>query len=137
VNWESILIPAIPGVLALIGVAYGVYAKRRSDKDNNDSTKQARREPTWNEVVNENRTLRSEVDTLRDQFGNFKEEFARYRTDTSRKIEALVSMNKDAANQWPQTHEGPYFSPDDLEILEDTEVPVQWRGRIRPIYGTA
>lgn len=125
------LVGAVPGFLALIGVVYGNYSNRRKGKDDNGTTKQARREPTWNEVVNENRTLRSDMDKLRGQFDVFRGEFSAYKAVTSRKIEALVSMNKDAANQWPHTHEGPLFSPDDLEELEDTEVPVQWRGRIR------
>ena len=97
----------------------------------------SKREPAWKELSDENRSLRGELNALSEKLETLSQEFNTHKNSTGRKIDALISITRDAANQWPETHEGPYFSPDDMAALEDTEVPVRWRGRIRPLYGTA
>lgn len=140
-NWEAIVIAAIPGLLALLGFIYNEYRKRKnaSDeaKDARESNREARREPTWNDVVTENRKLREELTATNKRFDEFVAEFQEYKTRTSRKIDAFVETLADAARQWPENHDGPVFDPDIFDTLEDTEIPVRWKGRIRVIPGLA
>lgn len=150
INWEAVLIPAIPGLLALIGVIYGIVYTRRNNRDNNDATKQARREPTWNEVVNENRSLRKDLDAQKDnhtkqiedlkadhdaKFKELEKRFETFVNKTNTRIGALSNMLHTASVAWPADQPGPYFDREDLDALENTDVPYVWRNRIRPGYG--
>lgn len=135
-NWEALIVPSIPGVLALIGVVYGVYASRRNNQEDNDSTKQARREPTWNEVVNENRQLRKDLDEQKkdheDAIRKLEERFDAFEKKTNTRIGGLSNMLHEASRQWPSDREGPYFDQEYLDALENTDVPYIWRNRVRP-----
>lgn len=135
INWESVLVASIIPVLGLVGLIYQEYRKRKNAKDSAAENAAAKREPTWNELVTENRNLRDEVTELNKQFATFQSEFTAYKAVMSRKMDALVELNREASAQWPEGHEGPVFNADTLGALEDTEVPVKWRGRVRPEYG--
>lgn len=119
----------IPVVVAVIALTAQIIVRFLPDR--------GKREPAWKELSDENRSLREEVKTLSAGLDALRNEFNNHKNSTGRKIDALISITRDAANQWPETHEGPYFSPDDMAALEDTEVPVRWRGRVRPLFGNA
>lgn len=119
----------IPAIVAIIALAGTVLVRFLPDR--------SKREPAWNELSEENRKLRGEVDTLRSGLEQLRNDLTQHKNSTGRKIDAFISITRDAANQWPETHEGPFFNPDDLAALEDTEVPARWRGRVRPGYGLA
>lgn len=123
----AVLAAWMPAIVALIALAGAIIAKYTPDR--------AKREPAWNELASENRSLRTELTELSSKFDRFQAEFRAYRTKTDRKIDAFVNITRDASNQWPETHEGPYFDPDDLAVLEEDEVPVRWKNRIRPLTG--
>lgn len=125
----SVLVAWMPAIVAGIAFIGTIVARLLPDR--------AKREPAWNELASENRELRGELGDLRNAFDSFQREFRAYRTRTDRKVDAFVNIARDAAIQWPDTHEGPLFDPEDLAALEDTEVPARWRGRVRALPGLA
>lgn len=135
-NWQAILIASIPGVLALVGFIYNEYRKRKNAKEEADRNLQARREPTWNELVTENRNLRAdvnrqdeEIEAIRESFAQHKDDFNTYKRTTNRKFRAFENMLRDVFLQWPLGFEHPLFNSDDLSELRDADIP--WKDRIR------
>lgn len=128
-NWESVLLGAIPGIFALLAVVYGEYQKRKQAREAADQTNQARREPTWNELVTENRNLRQDVTNQGDEIERIKADLSRHKTATSRKFNAFENMLRDVFRQWPAGFEHPVFNSDDLSELRDANIP--WRDRVR------
>lgn len=131
VNWESILLGAIPGVLALLAVIYGKMQERKQKREELDQTNQARKEPTWNELVTENRNLRTEVNSQGEAIDNIKKDLERYKKSTNRKFGAFENMLRDIFHQWPKDIEYPLFNSDDLTELRDADIP--WRDRVRAV----
>jgi hypothetical protein len=105
--------PAIVGIIALGGT---VIVRFLPNKD--------RREGSWQEVVTENRSLRSDLEELRERFEKFEQK-------TNVRVGALSNMLHQAADTWPQDSPGPYFDRRDLDALEITDIPYVWRGRYR------
>lgn len=136
VNWETLLVVAIPGLIALISVIYQEYRKRKNAKDDAQQTASAKREPTWNEVVTENRQLRSDLTQQKkehdDKIESLELRFNNFERSTNRRIGALSNIIHATASQWPADHAGPYFPKEDLEALEDTDIPFVWRNRVGP-----
>ena len=135
-NWESVLLGAIPGFLALAAVAYSKWQDRKQKREELNQTHQARKEPTWNELVTENRNLRSdvnrqdtEIQAIRDSFDQHKDDFNTYKRTTNRKFRAFENMLRDVFSQWPIGFEHPLFNSDDLSELRDADIP--WKDRIR------
>lgn len=131
VNWESILLGAIPGFLALAAVIYGKMQDRKSKREELDQTNQARKEPTWNELVTENRNLRVEVNSQGEAIDSIKKDLERYKRSTNKKFSAFENMLRDIFHQWPVDHEYPVFNSDDLTELRDADIP--WRDRVRAV----
>lgn len=128
-NWEAILIASIPGFLALVGFIYNEYRKRQNAKEEADQTAAARREPTWNELVTENRNLREEVTQQGEAIERIKADLSSYKKTTNRKFNAFENMLRDVFRQWPSGFEHPVFNSDDLTELRDADIP--WRDRVR------
>lgn len=127
-NIQEIIVASIPGVLALIGFLYNEYRKRKNARIDADLTNQARKEPTWNELVTENRNLRTDLGAVEDRF-NTKMDALERKMD--RKITAFENVFRDIFNQWPADHEPPVFNSEDLTELLDNNIP--WKNRIRAI----
>lgn len=136
INWETVLVASILPVLSLIGIIYQSHQKRKEARDGNDSTRAAKREPTWNEVVDENRKLRTDLDSQKKDYDakieSIEKRFDAFETKTNTRIGALSNMLHSASSQWPADTPGPYFSQEDLDALENTDVPFVWRNRVRP-----
>lgn len=132
-NWESVLLGAIPGFLALAAVVYGKMQDRKAKREELDQTNQARREPTWNELVTENRNLRADVIRQGEDIERIKSDLSNYKRATNRKFSAFENMLRDIFHQWPTDHEYPVFNSDDLTELRDADIP--WRDRIRILPG--
>lgn len=130
-NWEAILIASIPGFLALVGFLYNEYRKRQNAKEEADQTAAARKEPTWNELVTENRNLRVEVTSQGEAIDSIKKDLDRYKKSTNKKFSAFENMLRDIFHQWPVDHEYPVFNSDDLTELRDADIP--WRDRVRAV----
>lgn len=135
-NWWELVLIGTPGLLALVGVIYGEYRKRKNAKEEADRNLQARREPTWNELVTENRNLRAdvnrqdeEIEAIRESFAQHKDDFNTYKRTTNRKFRAFENMLRDVFSQWPLGFEHPLFNSDDLSELRDADIP--WKDRIR------
>lgn len=127
-NIQEILIAAIPGLLALLGFIYNEYRKRKNAREEADLTVQARREPTWNELVTENRNLRTDLNGIEDRV-NLKVEALEKKMD--KKITAFENVFRDVQNQWPQHIDPPVFNSEDLTELLDNNIP--WKNRVRPL----
>lgn len=132
-NWESVLLGAIPGFLALAAVVYGKMQDRKAKREELDQTNQARREPTWNELVTENRNLRADVIRQGEDIERIKSDLSNYKRATNRKFSAFENMLRDIFHQWPTDHEYPVFNSDDLTELRDADIP--WRDRVRILPG--
>lgn len=130
-NWESVLLGAIPGFLALAAVIYGKMQDRKAKREELDHTNQARREPTWNELVTENRNLRADVIRQGEDIERIKSDLSSYKKTTNKKFNAFENMLRDAFRQWPSGFEHPLFNSDDLTELRDADIP--WRDRIRAV----
>lgn len=133
IDWQSLLLGSIPGVLALVAVIYGKVQDRKQKREEADQTNQARREPTWNELVTENRNLRQDVTNQGDEIERIKADLSRHKTATSLKFNAFENMLRDVFRQWPAGFEHPVFNSDDLSELRDANIP--WRDRVRGVPG--
>lgn len=71
-DWSPYLITGIPGIIALVAVLLGKFFDGRNARRALNSEQQNRHEPTWKELVTENRDLRTELDGLRDRFDEFQ-----------------------------------------------------------------
>lgn len=136
INWETVLVASIVPIIGLIGLIYQSYQKRKEARDGADSTRAAKREPTWNEVVDENRKLRTDLDNQKKEYDArieaIEKRFEAFEKKTNTRIGALSNMLHSASSQWPADQPGPYFSQEDLDALENTDVPFVWRNRVRP-----
>lgn len=130
-NWESVLLGAIPGFLALAAVIYGKMQDRKAKREELDQTNQARKEPTWNELVTENRNLRADVIRQGEDIERIKSDLSSYKKSTNRKFNAFENMLRDVFRQWPSGFEHPLFNSDDLTELRDADIP--WRDRVRAV----
>lgn len=130
-NWESVLLGAIPGFLALAAVIYGKMQDRKQKREELDQTNQARKEPTWNELVTENRNLRADVIRQGEDIERIKSDLSSYKKSTNRKFNAFENMLRDVFRQWPTGYEHPLFNSDDLTELRDADIP--WRDRVRAV----
>lgn len=85
-GWASIILAAI----ATLGVAIiaGRAAWRNSRKTAEEQA-EARKEPSWKELVDENRDLRTELNDLRDNFDAHRAAQEELNTKQARKVEAL------------------------------------------------
>lgn len=135
-DWEQMVIVAIPGVLALVGFVYNEYRKRKNARDDAQATASAKKEPTWNEVVTENRQLRADLTSQKkdhdDKIESLETRFNNFERKTNRRIGALSNIIHATASQWPADRPGPFFPKEDLEALEDTDIPYVWRNRVGP-----
>lgn len=123
--WELVAI-GLPGLLALGGVIYGKYQDRKQKREEADQTAQARKEPTWNELVTENRNLRTDLGAVE---ARFDKKIDALEHTMNRKITAFENILRDIRNQWPSDHQPPVFNSEDLSELLDNNIP--WKDRIR------
>lgn len=115
----------------MVGFIYNEYRKRQNAKEEADQTAAARREPTWNELVTENRNLREEVTQQGEAIERIKADLSGYKKTTNRKFNAFENMLRDAFKQWPVGFDHPVFNSDDLTELRDADIP--WRDRVRAV----
>lgn len=118
------LIPWIPAIVAIIAAFVALTNRNRDSQD--------RRTGSWTELANENRNLRGEVDEQREKISELTDRLDKFERKTNVRIGALSNMLHDTARQWPPDQAGPYFSQEDLDALENTDVPFVWRNRVRP-----
>lgn len=136
INWETVLVASIIPVFGLIGIIYKSYSDKKAAKAGNDATTANRREPSWVELDEANRKLRQEVDDNKEdaerRIKALEDRFETFVNKTNTRIGALSNMLHASAQQWPTDHPGPYFLQEDLDALENTDVPFVWRNRVRP-----
>lgn len=114
---NSAIISWMPAIVAVIAFGGTLVARFLPDR--------SKREPSWVELSNENRSLRSDLTELQKRFNNFES-----RVDL--RDAAFAVIFQEASSQWPADHEGPYFSPEPLAVIADTLPPV-WRNRVRNV----
>lgn len=127
-DFQEIIIAAIGPVLVIIGLIYQEYRKRKNAREASDLTLQAQKEPTWNELVTENRNLRTDLNNIEDRV-NLKMEALEKKMD--KKITAFENVFRDVASQWPSNVDPPVFNSEDLSELLDNNIP--WKNRVRPL----
>jgi hypothetical protein len=137
VNWETVLVASIVPVIGLIGILYNDFRKKKNASIDTAQAVAVKREPTWVELEESNRSLRAEMAVQKkdadQRIADLEARFDTFETKTNVRIGALSNMLHASARQWPETHPGPYFEAEDLAALENTDVPYVWRNRIRPI----
>lgn len=107
-NWA----PWISGAAIVIAaIAAGLFAWI-----NRKGGERARREPTWNELVTENRALRVELSEFRKET---EERFDKL----DREVVAMKEVISTFADKWPDGHPIPEFRPEVLAELGDTLPP--------------
>lgn len=93
-NWSGYIIVGIPGALALIAVIVGRFFDRRQKRDESDDSRESRREPSWHDLVTENRSLRTEMSELSESFDSYREEQRAEKKKQDAKIEGLEVSRK-------------------------------------------
>lgn len=135
-NWETILVASIPGVIVLLGAIYNDIRRRRNAHVDTQARVSEKREPSWVELENANRQLREELTEQRADYESrinaLDAKITEYQRKTNKRISALSNMLHESARQWPATHPGPLFDPEDLAALENTDIPYIWKNRVRP-----
>lgn len=135
INWETVLVSSIPGVLILAGIIYQSIRKRQEANIETSAATALKREPTWVELEESNRKLRAEMEEQKSNFETAIEELEdRFKTrlenlerKTNVRIGALSNLLYTAADAWPTGHPAPNFEQADLDALENTDVPFIWR----------
>ncbi len=127
---EILLQYALPALIAgLFGWASIASSKSRDKKAADAAAEAARineQFPGWQELVDENRKLRSELTAVQDVQSKLRKEIDQIRSWYSKKLSAVARILRQIADQWPTAH-GPDISAADIAELEDTEViPPQW-----------
>lgn len=136
INWETVLIASIAPLLLFAGIIYNDVRKKKNSTIDITAAITTKREPTWVELEESNRKLRAEMEGNKkesdERYQSLEARFDHFEKSTNKRIGALSNMLHASAEQWPDTHTGPYFDQADLEALENTDVPFVWRNRIRP-----
>lgn len=136
IDWGTVLVAAIVPLIAFAGVIYNDIRKKRNARVDTESATALMREPTWVELETSNRELRAEMAKNKrendERVRLLEERFDAFEQKTNRRIGALSNMLHSASRQWPSEHPGPYFEQEDLDALENTDVPYVWRNRVRP-----
>lgn len=131
INWETVLVASIPGLLILAGIIYQSIRKRQEANIETSAATALKREPTWVELEESNRKLRAEMDDQRKEFeaaiNSLEARFKKFEEKTNVRIGALSYMLHESARQWPEDAPGPIFEGKYLDALENTDVPYIWR----------
>lgn len=88
-DWSPYVVVGIPGLIALVAVIGGKFFDFRNARRTEQETGNLRKEPTWPELVTENRDLREELDKLRDSFDEYREAQKDAKKEQDKKIEGL------------------------------------------------
>lgn len=118
----------LPGtIVALIG-GWFMLAQKRREKAVTDAAAQAARIekqfPGWQELVDENRSLRTDIGTVSDEVKSLRDELKSVRNADTRKMQAVARILRALFEQWPG-HEAPNLDPADIAEIEDT-IPPAW-----------
>jgi hypothetical protein len=93
-NWSPYIIAGIPGVVAIAALLVGKFFDFRQSRRTSEEQAQHRREPTWPELVNENRALRTELSALDSKFDEFKEKSEKDVQELKGKVSSLEIEQK-------------------------------------------
>lgn len=134
--WQTFLVSSIAPAAVVLAALVQHFRKRKNTQIETEGAVTLKREPTWVELEEANRNLRTEMDAQRRDFeGQIKgltERMNDYEAKTNRRIGALSNMLHATAYQWPADHAGPFFDAEDFAALEMTDIPYTFRGRVRP-----
>lgn len=96
-HWSTYLIASIPGFLALGAVALGKLFDWRSSRRSTEDQNASKKEPTWSELVTENRALRTELTALDTKFDEVRKALGEMRGEMeSLKIEQKLADRREA-----------------------------------------
>jgi hypothetical protein len=93
---------------------------------NRKGSERARTVPSWVELDNSNRELRSEMTNLRDEMEELRQSFLTLKQEQVARDVAITNVLHDISQQWPRDSSAPTFRVRDLEVLGDT-IPRPWR----------
>jgi hypothetical protein len=126
-DWGNVTLPAVvTGIVILLGaIITGVFTII-----NRRGTTKAAREPSWVELANENRQLRTDLDNTRIEFSKFRSDVDSWRSEMNDKLDAFKNV-LDAINHQTPVDFHPVLNTNDIKILEDT-LPASWRGSKPP-----
>lgn len=107
-------------VAVLGAVATGIFAIINR-KGGDRAQRRLHQEPSWAELVTENRNLREELSELSRRFDQFED-----RVD--RRDRAFTRILHDISAQWPEDVPNPSLNQGDLDVISD-RLPWNWRWR--------
>ena len=124
-------------LVAAIGGWFLLAGKRRDRASADAAAEIARNEkqfPGWQELVDENRDLRSEMATVRSEVTSLRTELREVRSADARRMQAVARILRALFEQWPG--EGtPNLDPSDIAEIEDTMPPAWVHRRNGPLEG--
>jgi hypothetical protein len=125
---ELIFQYVLPSTLvAVIGGWFLLAGKRRDRATAEAAIEAARNEkrfPGWEELVDENRGLRTEMAGVRTEVTGLRTELRAVRRDDARRMQAVARILRALFEQWPGQGT-PNLDPADIAEIEET-IPPAW-----------
>lgn len=114
-------------IVAFVSGWFILAGKRRERAAAEAAAEAARLEkqfPGWQELVDENRRLRSDLTATDEKLSGIENQLTEVRKEDTRKMQAVARILRALFDQWPGG-ETPNLDPADIAEIEDT-IPPAW-----------
>lgn len=118
----------LPSTLVAIIGGWFLLAGKRRDRASTDAAAEAARLakqfPGWQEVVDENRRLRTDLNSTDEKIADLETKVTELRASDRHKMHAVARILRALFDQWPADNP-PNLDPADIAAIEDT-IPPAW-----------
>jgi hypothetical protein len=129
----SVILPilfqyGLPSTMVAVIGGWFLLAGKRRDKASSDAAAEAARLakqfPGWQELVDENRRLRTDLNATDGKLNELDDKITELRRNDRHKMHAVARILRALHDQWPSDNP-PNLDPADIAAIEDT-VPPAW-----------
>lgn len=120
----------ITSVFGLLLAAYNAYSARKAKREELDSTARLRSEPTYAEIVQEARNLRSDLVKQEERYRELADRVEKLEHEKDLMERAAKSILYGTYAQWPPGAPHPVFGREDLDAIPHLVHPA-WRWNYR------
>ena len=115
----GVWVTVIAAIITVVGGGIFAILNRKGGE-------RARTVPSWVELEDANRKLRTEMSGIRKEMDELRASLQELKTEQIERDVAITNVLYDIAKQWPRDVSAPSFNSRDLEVLGDT-IPRPWR----------
>lgn len=115
----GVWVTVIAAIITVVGGGIFAILNRKGGE-------RARTVPSWVELEDANRKLRTEMSGIRKEMDELRASLQELKTEQIERDVAITNVLHDIAKQWPRDVSAPSFNSRDLEVLGDT-IPRPWR----------